>query len=362
LPDHVADELRERVYAGTGLISSLWLKHGVDIGQGDEPLFGLRYKGQLYGNFHTIALVPSPITDKGTIKAEGKANRVEAFPTTTIAGWLNERGYGYWGRKPHGHDDDRQPAICINDYGIGKAIYFAFDLGLSLDTKTSNQIALLLKNAIAHVHKTPDTEVFLPFQLVPIDLTIKDLDTAAEAQITEAFPPAMPLYDPATGTWITQSPWVFTLALEAHRTDIIRYYALVPDAAGTYVIETQVGFTAQGTVIPSYESNIEITVEKDAAALTADIITALNALSVSKKDRAMVQDAIKWLQQVQHGHHGNKEELDQDIHAILKAVDAVVQIESVDVTQIRLMLDALLRVEEGRYYFSPQDNHGGHKD
>ncbi|MCJ7547064.1 MAG: Ig-like domain-containing protein, partial [Deltaproteobacteria bacterium] len=47
LPDHVADELRERVYAGTGLISSLWLKHGVDIGQGDEPLFGLRYKGQL---------------------------------------------------------------------------------------------------------------------------------------------------------------------------------------------------------------------------------------------------------------------------------------------------------------------------
>jgi hypothetical protein len=362
LPDHVADELRERVYAGTGLISSLWLKPGVDIGQGDEPLFGLRYKGQLYGNFHTIALVPSPITDKGTIKAEGKAKRVEAFPTTTIAGWLNERGYGYWGRKPHGHDDDRQPAICINDYGIGKAIYFAFDLGVSLDTKTSNQIALLLKNAIAHVHKTPDTEVFLPFQLVPIDLTIKDLDTAAEAQITEAFPPAMPLYDPATGTWITQSPWVFTLALEAHQTDIIRYYALVPDAAGTYVIETQVGFTAQGTVIPAYESNIEITVEKDAAALIADIITALNALSVSKKDRAMVQDAIKWLQEVQQGHHGNKEELDQDIHAILKAVDAVVQIESVDVTQIRLMLDALLRVEEGRYYFSPQDNHGGHKD
>ncbi len=143
--------------------------------------------------------------------------------------------------------------------------------------------------------------------------------------------------------------------------DIIRYYALVPDAAGIYVIETQVGFTAQGTVIPPYESNIEITVEKDAAALTADIITALNALSVSKKDRAMVQDAIKWLQQVQHGqhgHHGNKEDLDQDIHAILKAVDALVQIESSDITQIRLMLDGLLRVEEGRYYFSVPHEHG----
>jgi hypothetical protein len=62
------------------------------------------------------SLLPSPIMDKGTIKAEDKAKRVEAFPNTTIAGWLDERGYGYWGRKPHGHDDNK-PAICINDYG-----------------------------------------------------------------------------------------------------------------------------------------------------------------------------------------------------------------------------------------------------
>jgi low affinity Fe/Cu permease len=129
----------------------------------------------------------------------------------------------------------------------------------------------------------------------------------------------------------------------------------MPDTAGTYVIETQVGLLAQGTVIPAYESNVEITVEKDAASLTADIIAALNALSVSKKDRAMMQDAIKWLQQ---GHHGNKEELDQDIYDILKAVDAVVQIENADITQIRLMLDNLLRVEEWRYYFSAPNEHG----
>jgi len=364
LPDDVEDELEERVYAGTGIISSLWLKNGLDIGQGDEPLFGLRYKGQLYGNFHTIATVPSPITDKGTLKAEGKAERVEAFPGTTIAGWLDERDYGYRRtRKSHGHEHDSKPAICINDYGLGKAIYFAFDLGLSLDTKTHDQAAQLLKNAIAHVHRTPDAEVFLPFQLVPIDLTIKDLDTAADAQITEAFPPAMPLYDPATGKWIMQSPWAFTLALEAHETDIIRYYALVPDAAGTYVIETQVGFTAQGIVLPPYESNIEITVTKDAAALTADIIDALNSLAVSKKDRVKVLYAIQCLQDEQHRHHGKKEGCEDDIHDILRAVDAIVQIESADVAQIRLMLDDLLRVEQGRYYFSaPRIDHRGNED
>jgi hypothetical protein len=358
LPDHVANELQERVYAGTGLISSLWLEHGLSTGQGDDPLFGVRYKGQLFGNYHTIATVPSPITDKGTIKAEGKANRVEAFPNTTIAGWIDESSFGYIGCRSHGHDHDSQPGICINDYGLGKAIYFAFDLGLSLDTKSCNQIALLLKNALVHVHKKLEAETFLPYQLVPIDLTIQGMDQAIEAQITEAFPPTMPLYDPATGKWITQSPWAFAIALAANQIETIRYYALMPDTAGTYVIETQVGFTAQGTVIPAYESNIEITVEKDAAALAADIIDALNGLSVSKKDRAMVQDAIKWLQQVQHGHHGKKEECEDDIHDILKAVDAVVQIGSADITQIRLMLDNLLRVEEGRCYFSAPNEHG----
>jgi hypothetical protein len=362
LPDHVADELQERVYAGTGLISSLWLKHGLSIGQGDDPLFGVRYRGQFFGNYHTIASVPSPITDKGTIKAEGKANKVEAFPNTQIAGWIDESSFGYIGRKQYGHGHNGQPAICINDYGLGRAIYFAFDLGLSLDTKTYNQIALLLKNALVHVHKKLEAETFLPYQLVPIDLTIQGMDQTLEAQVTEAFPATLPLYDPGTGKWITQSPWAFTLAIEALQTETIRYYALIPDAAGTYVIETQVGLTAQGVVIPAYTSNIEITVEKNAVALTADIIAALNALSVAKKDRAMVQDAIKWLQHMQHGQHGKKEECEDDVQDILKAVDAVMQIESVDVTQIRLMMDALLRVEEGRYYFSARDNHGGRKD
>lgn len=358
LPDQVADELQERVYAGTGIISSLWLKHGLSIGQGEDPLFGVRYKGQLFGNYHTIATVPSPITDKGTIKAEGKANRVEAFPNTTIAGWIDESSFGYIGRKQYGHGHDSQPAICINEYGLGKAIYCAFDLGLSLDTKTYNQIVLLLKNAIAHVHKKLEAETFLPFQLVPIDLTIKGLDQAAEAQITETFPPALPLYDPGTGKWITQSPWAFAIVIEALQTETIRYYALMPDTAGTYVIETQVGLTAQGSVIPAYESNIEITVVKDAAAMTADIIDALNALAVSKKDRDKVLYAIQCLQDEQHRHHGKKEGWEDDIQDILKAVGAVMQIESADVAQIRLMLDDLLRVEEGRYYFSASNEHG----
>jgi hypothetical protein len=86
----VIDELEEQAYAGTGIISSLWLKHcqGIGSGRADAPLFGVRYKLQLLGNFHIIiAFVPSPITDnKGTTTANGKENRIEALPNTPIDG------------------------------------------------------------------------------------------------------------------------------------------------------------------------------------------------------------------------------------------------------------------------------------
>jgi type II secretion system protein G len=41
-----------------------------------------------------------------------------------------------------------------------------------------------------------------------------------------------------------------------------------------------------------------------------------------------------------------------------KRLKAKMQIESADITAIRLMLDALLRVEQGRYYFFVPSPHG----
>jgi hypothetical protein len=75
---------------------------------------------------------------------------------------------------------------------------------------------------------------------------------------------------------------------------------------------------------PLYASNIEITEEKDAVALTADIIAVLNELALSKKDRQKVESAIHCLQKVQGGHHGQPDEIDSNIIAILKTADALV--------------------------------------
>jgi hypothetical protein len=129
---------------------------------------------------------------------------------------------------------------------------------------------------------------------------------------------------------------------------------LTPDLAGTYTIETDIGFLAQGNAIPCYESALELVVPKDASGVTADIIASLEALASSKKDRLLLNLAIMHVKQVKRVKQDDKYRekiIALNIHNILKAIGFLMQIKGIDMTQIRLQLDALLRIEQGMYYF-----------
>jgi hypothetical protein len=354
LTDHVAEELQEQVYSGTGICSSLLLMHGqgIAIGPADNPLFGVHYNGRLPGERHTVTTIASPITEQGTIDTQGEAQRVEAAADTIVAGWIDyakEKGHVHTQRCHHDN-----PAIVINHYGLGKAVYFAFDLGLTLNDKNYAQIAALLKKSFAHVQRTPEAATFYPLQFIPIDLQIKDQGAGLEVQVQEQFPAGLFLYDPIAGTWVTESPWITTMQLEPNQTATMRYYVLTPDRAGTYTIATDIGFLAQGATIPCYQSSLELVVPKDASGVTADIIAALEALASSKKDRLLLNLALMHVKQVKKVKQDDKyreQTIAMNIHNILKGAGFLMQIKGTDIKQIRLQLDALLRIEQGMYYF-----------
>jgi len=88
IEDGFREELREKVYSGRGLISSLYLKHGERQGEAYDPVFGIKFKGYLPGETHRINLIESPVTAAGILEAAGKAAKVEADEGTTIAGWI----------------------------------------------------------------------------------------------------------------------------------------------------------------------------------------------------------------------------------------------------------------------------------
>ncbi len=214
LEDHLGDELREQVYSGKGIVSSLWLKHGDDHEEDEHynSIFGIRFKGHLSGNEQEVELFDSPVSEAGLLDTIGKAAKVEAGQDTVIAGLLmgsksadskdNDDGDNEDGdsddeddNNDNDDEDKEYPAIVLNEYGEGKAVYFAFDLGLTLNDENYAQVSDLINRSISYVHNSSDAATFYPGQLIPVEISITSLGSAFDLRIIETYPPEIKLYD-----------------------------------------------------------------------------------------------------------------------------------------------------------------------
>lgn len=352
LEDHYIDELRELVYSGKGLISSLYLNKGDDHeadehdgeDQKDEfnTLFGIRYKGYLSGYEHMVNILDSPISSVGTLKAIGEAIKVEANNPDAVAAWIED--------EEHNKELKEYPGIILNNYGNGKAIFYAFDLGKTLNDENYSQMSIIIKNSIAYIHRPMAASVVYPYQLVPVETKLRSLGSAFDLRITEAYSEGMKLYDPTTGKWITDNPWIVDIHLEPNEGKTMLYYALAPDKIGAYKLKTEIGYIMNGDYNFYQNINTDISVEKDTAAITSDIISALNLLSAPVKEKEEINNAIKYIEKTQNRTIVTKDDIEKNIHDLLKAVDSLLYVTSADISAIRLMIDKLLMTWESRYY------------
>lgn len=346
MEDHFAEELREQVYSGKGLVSSLYLKHGEEPehGKDDEDLsllFGLTYKGHLSGDAHLVILLDSPVSQAGTLTAKGKALKVEVLDSTRIAAWLTDT---------HHHKDDKQyPGIVLNGFGLGKTVFFAFDLGATLSEETQTTLKALIRGSLAYVHRPRDTAAFHPFDLAPVEIILKSLGAAFDLRLTETYPDGIKIYDPVTGKWITDNPWAVNIHLEPNETKRVLYYALLPDQAGTHTLGTQVAYSEGGVYTPYQELHLDLIVAEDSTTLAGNVIQILKAIPAAGEDQERINEAIKHLEKVQARTVATREDTEENIHDILKAVE-LLPVANVDISGKRLILDALLRAWEGQWY------------
>jgi Tol biopolymer transport system component len=347
LTDHYGDELRELVHSGKGLISSLYLKHAGC--PKDEFLFGLEYRGHLPGDEHEVYFLKSPISDEMTLEARGDALRVNVDDPTRVAAWMKESN------GPHCDPEPRQyPAVVLNEYGLGKTVFFAFDLGMTFSDETYDQISTFLKNAISYVHRPLDTTTFYPVQVVPVEIEVKSLGGAMDVRISETYPPEIKLYDPGAGKWVLENPWVQDIRLAPDERKILLYYALTPDQAGIYTLQTEVGTLDNGNTSPHETLSTEIVLQKDSAAMLEDILKTLKSLSVREKDRSELRDAIEHMEKVQKRVVKKTSDIKKNIDDLLEAIDALLDIRSADISEIRLMIDRLFVVWLGKLILLPQ--------
>ena len=335
LTDHHGDELREQVYSGKGLLSSLYIKHGQCFENEDDSVFGLTYRGHLPGFSHNITIPEGPLSNAVSFEAEGQALRVDVNDPEQILGWIK----------------GKYPAIVKNQYGRGKTLFYAFDIGKTLQDESYSILSTILKNSILSIHTPADAEAFSSYQLVPILLTVKNLGGTFDIRISETYPEELKLHDPATGQSIIDHPWVFDIYINPGETKTIVYDALTPDKLGAYTLQTEVGYLENG-VYHYYQTLCQdIVVGKDTANMAGDILQKLNALSVSKHDDLRLNKAIFHIERVQHRRIKHIYDIEENIQDILKAIDPLISMTSTDISEVRLLIDAFLEVWEAKWYF-----------
>ena len=350
LTDHFGDELAEKVFSGTGLVSSLWLKHG-----NATPMdFGVRYRGKISDGTPVVHILESFTENPGHIQTDGQASRIDIEGGAEVVGWLETDGKSCKASVPGKHDD---PAVVVSEYEKGRTVYFAFDLGRSLNDETFDSIADILTAAMARVHRTDASAAFHPGMMIPVRLSLENPGADIDVRITETFPSGFELYDPTAGAWVMESPWTADIHMDAGEIRNMVYYFRAPDDPGTHRAETEIRIESGHESVVVDRLGIDMVVGRGETEQVKGAIALLNSLQVSKKDRSKVDNAVKRLEKVRAREVRDQHDIDLNIHDLLAAVDSLLKVTSADISQVRLDLDLILRIMAARYYdLDPTDN------
>lgn len=350
LKDRHWEELREKVNSGVGLISSLWMRHGNNNGLNVDPILGVRHKGRLPRKAYEVHTAQSAIAVAGRIYSQGVAKRIEAMPDAVIAAWLEAGDCEmHQSAKDMNISYCQSPAIVLNNYGRGRTVFYAFDMGNTLSDDTFIQLSEILGKSLDYVHNAADSGAAAPGSLVPVKISLWSLGSAYDVKISESYTPGIKVYDPSTGAWVTTNPWTYRLNLGAGETRSIFYYALIPDIAGIFTLNTDISYLKNGNDTSSRILPSELAVSKDFRSAASSVLNALSELD--GKNSSEVRKVKKRIQRVMRRSALAPASIEANILDILSAINSLLRIDA-DISRIRAMLDELLKGWESRYYFA----------
>ncbi|ACM21651.1 hypothetical protein Geob_3308 [Geotalea daltonii FRC-32] len=333
--DHFSEELREQVNRGKGLISSPFTRNNLN-----EAMFGIKTIGVASGSDYLVELASSPISAAGSLQSYGRSIKVEAVNPAEVVGWITEVS----NNKP-----TRYPAVIVRQYGLGNVVFLGFDLGMT--SRNYDAFAQLLTNAFRHIHQPASTVSYGPGQMVPVELTVKSLADEFSLKISESYPAGVRLFDPASGQWITDNPWVYNLMLMPDEKKTMLYYAQLPVEKGEYTLESSISYSVDGIWDETGRYAVAPAISSDTAE-SIDIVRMqlANLYPLTNEENANVATALTAMSKVTIQASYTVIELDAIIHELLKAIGAMVDIHTVDTAPIRRELDKLLVSFSGRWY------------
>ncbi len=329
--EDVEDELREAIHYGAGLILIKTKPHADP--ELDEVL-GVKFKGKSTEKGLLITLVPSPISDGGTLQIDGERKVVRAekvSPTTQILGYVED-------------GKDIQPVILFNQYGRGKAILFGFDL---LNCPDHAMAAELVLNSINYVK--PDTHPTTALDSVPVRIRVSNSAEAGDIRVTETLPSGMVADTIVPDAIQGEGVMTWEKSLGSAETGMFEYHLSLPEEAGNYAVNTEIRYSNNGEYRLYGDYGLTLTLNDSPAAILQRIITDLNSVApLSKKDAHGINEIIKNLSSISEDTE-RKASAERNIDRILRAINEAREL-SIDVAEIRLKLDELLRIWAKKWY------------
>lgn len=339
-----AYELIEKVNSGTGLASSLWMKHQLELNLVPlfSTIFGVNWNGLVLSLDHTIETTASAITVPGSFPAKGIANIVSVTSQNAVTtGWI----------KKNCQLIDKFPGIVLNTYGGGKTAYFAFDLGLSLKDETFIVLSEIITKTIANIHTKKVPGRSYPGTIVPIQMSVTNHSGEAMVAMTETFSSPLKLYDVTSGELKSTSPLSIKWKIPANTPSALTAYFLTPDFPGSYNVSSTTQLLLNGLTIPVYEMNSMIKVDVDTEAFIDEILSDIKALKVSFLCTLTKVAAVNSFVKVKNREIISRADSEKNIRDIIETIKILKLIVGTDINPVRAKLDQLMKMEECWFYF-----------
>ncbi len=326
---NLVKEIREAVYAGSGLIIDG--THDERNGLLDE-IPGVNYRGKLPQSGYTVQL-NAPVFAPATLASSGTALKYDLAGGTARASFTSAAGV---------------PSVITNTYGKGDAALFAFDLVGSL--QAGGWTGAFLSGLTFVAPALPSA--YPGGAWVPLSLTLKNQAQANVVVVTAQLPAGVRLdgVPPGATVDVAGNPsWQFSLA--ANETRELSLPVRAPYVSGLVSLPVQISTIRSGVTRLYSNTSLEFSV---AAADTqgVNLVNAIRALEPTSqpqrnaRDRAAtdVQNGLTLLVQGSYANAALK---------FLSAADELASITTTSVAVVRGSLASLIAEAEARQCVNP---------
>jgi len=345
--EHFYEELTEHVYQGGGLVLSRF----ADLsGLRAVGLSDLRVVQYLYAGTYPVEIKQHPEIEIGEnngqkltwpslmLSANGQVQKIAPETQAQVVGYVN------------GSD----PAAFLSRLGQGKVAYFSFDLASA--TPHTGAVELLTNALRYATYQLPEmaAHAFSGGQAIPVDLTVRNLGKAIQANLEVVIPTEVGIVDKTDGA-VSGNNLTWNFPLPKGETKLVRFSLKAPEAIGTFTVAAKLSWLDGQAYKLLATRDLVLGVVADRPKLGGDIRAKLALLiadpAFSGADAARLKAADEIVALLLTRNPASKLEIQNDLWEVLRAVDhfKLLRVQNAKTLEVRLLLDRLVQLYEARW-------------